>query len=195
MFRLSADDHHQGAFGFWLKSLVKIRVFMCGYAAAYVHSLCMLYCVERHVDMSTCIVWRGMLTCRHVLCGEACWHIVLCGEACWHVDMLYCVERHVDMLYCVERHVDMSTCCIVWRGMLTCRHVVLCGEACWHIVLCGEACWHVHMLYCVERHVDMSICCIVWRGMLTCRHASPYNKTCKTNERMLPHNHTWRLKF
>jgi hypothetical protein len=24
---------------------------MCGYAAAYVHSFCMLYCVERHVDM------------------------------------------------------------------------------------------------------------------------------------------------
>jgi hypothetical protein len=26
---------------------------MCGYAAAYFHSFCMLYCVERHVDMST----------------------------------------------------------------------------------------------------------------------------------------------
>jgi hypothetical protein len=24
---------------------------MYGYAAAYVHSFCMLYCVERHVDM------------------------------------------------------------------------------------------------------------------------------------------------
>jgi hypothetical protein len=24
----------------------------------------------------------------------------------------------------------------------------------------------------------------------TCRHASPQNTTCKTNERMLPHNHT-----
>jgi hypothetical protein len=24
---------------------------MCGYAAAYVHSFCMLYCVERHVDI------------------------------------------------------------------------------------------------------------------------------------------------
>jgi hypothetical protein len=23
---------------------------MCGYAAAYVHSFCTLYCVERHVD-------------------------------------------------------------------------------------------------------------------------------------------------
>jgi hypothetical protein len=23
---------------------------MCGYAAEYVHSFCMLYCVERHVD-------------------------------------------------------------------------------------------------------------------------------------------------
>jgi hypothetical protein len=34
----------------WLKSLVKIWVFKCGYAAAYVHSFCMLYCMERHVD-------------------------------------------------------------------------------------------------------------------------------------------------
>jgi hypothetical protein len=24
-----------------------------GYAAAYIHSFCMLYCVERYVDMST----------------------------------------------------------------------------------------------------------------------------------------------
>jgi hypothetical protein len=24
---------------------------MCGYAAAYGHSFCMLYCAERHVDM------------------------------------------------------------------------------------------------------------------------------------------------
>jgi hypothetical protein len=24
---------------------------MCGYAAAYVYSFCMLYCVDRHVDM------------------------------------------------------------------------------------------------------------------------------------------------
>jgi hypothetical protein len=38
-------------------------------------------------------------------------------------------------------------------------------------------------------------CCIVWRGMSTCRHACPHNTTCKTNDRMLPHNHTWRLKF
>jgi hypothetical protein len=29
----------------------------------------------------------------------------------------------------------------------------------------------------------------------SCRQASPHNTTCKTNERMLPHNHTWRLKF
>jgi hypothetical protein len=29
----------------------------------------------------------------------------------------------------------------------------------------------------------------------TCRHASPHNTTCKTNDCMLPHNHTWRLKF
>jgi hypothetical protein len=50
MFR-SSDDHHQGAFWSWLKSLVKISVFKCGYAAAYVHSFCMLSCVERHVDM------------------------------------------------------------------------------------------------------------------------------------------------
>jgi hypothetical protein len=42
---------HQGAFWSWLKSLVKILVFKCGYAAAYVHSFCMLYCAERHVDM------------------------------------------------------------------------------------------------------------------------------------------------
>jgi hypothetical protein len=26
---------------------------MCGYAAAYVHSFCMLYCAERQVDIST----------------------------------------------------------------------------------------------------------------------------------------------
>jgi hypothetical protein len=30
-------------------------VLKCGYAAAYVHSFYMLYCVERHVDM--CISW------------------------------------------------------------------------------------------------------------------------------------------
>jgi hypothetical protein len=35
---LSSDDHHQG-------------VFKCGYAAAYVHSFCILYCMETHVDM------------------------------------------------------------------------------------------------------------------------------------------------
>jgi hypothetical protein len=28
---------------------------MCGYVAAYVHSFCMLFCVERHVDISTCL--------------------------------------------------------------------------------------------------------------------------------------------
>jgi hypothetical protein len=39
MFR-SSEDHHQGAFWSWLKSLVKIWVFKCGYAAAYVHSFC-----------------------------------------------------------------------------------------------------------------------------------------------------------
>jgi hypothetical protein len=54
MFR-SSDDHHQGAFWSWLKSLVKIWVFKCGYAPAYVHSFCTLYCVERHVNMSTCL--------------------------------------------------------------------------------------------------------------------------------------------
>jgi hypothetical protein len=46
---------HQGAFWSWLKSLVKIWVFKCGYAAGYVHSFYMLYCVERHVYMSTCL--------------------------------------------------------------------------------------------------------------------------------------------
>jgi hypothetical protein len=35
--------------------MVKIWVFMCGYAAAYVHSFCMLSCVERHVEMSACL--------------------------------------------------------------------------------------------------------------------------------------------
>jgi hypothetical protein len=35
--------------------LVKIWVFKCGYAAAYGHSFCMLYCVDRHVDMLTCL--------------------------------------------------------------------------------------------------------------------------------------------
>jgi hypothetical protein len=29
---------------------------MCGYAAAYGHSFCMLYCVERHVDMQLVIL-------------------------------------------------------------------------------------------------------------------------------------------
>jgi hypothetical protein len=37
----------------WLKSLVKIGVFRCGYAAAYVHSFCILYIVRR--GMSTCL--------------------------------------------------------------------------------------------------------------------------------------------
>jgi hypothetical protein len=49
----SSADHHQGAIWSWLKSLVKIWVFKCGYAAAYGHSFCMLYCAERHVDMNT----------------------------------------------------------------------------------------------------------------------------------------------
>jgi hypothetical protein len=53
MFR-SSDDHHQGAFWCWLKSLVKIWVFKCGYAAAYVLHV-VLCCMERHVDMSTCL--------------------------------------------------------------------------------------------------------------------------------------------
>jgi hypothetical protein len=53
MFR-SSDDH-QKAFWSYLKSLVKILVFMRGYAAAYVHSFCMLYCVERYVNISTCL--------------------------------------------------------------------------------------------------------------------------------------------
>jgi hypothetical protein len=30
---------------------------------------------------------------------------------------------------------------------------------------------------------------------ILCRHASPDKTTCKTNERMLPHNHARRLKF
>jgi multidrug transporter EmrE-like cation transporter len=43
----------------WLKC-----AFKCGYAAAYGHSFCVLYCADRHVDMSTCLtVWRGMSTC------------------------------------------------------------------------------------------------------------------------------------
>jgi hypothetical protein len=67
MFR-SSDDHHQGAFWSWLKSVVKIWVFMCGYAAAYVHSFCMLYCVERHVDMSTCLSTQYYSRTLLVLC-------------------------------------------------------------------------------------------------------------------------------
>jgi hypothetical protein len=39
MFR-SSNDHHQGVFWSWLKSLVKIWVFKCGYAAAYAHARC-----------------------------------------------------------------------------------------------------------------------------------------------------------
>jgi hypothetical protein len=49
-------DHHQGAIWSWLKSLVKIWVFKCGYAGAYGHSFCMLYCAERHVNMSLCTI-------------------------------------------------------------------------------------------------------------------------------------------
>jgi hypothetical protein len=37
---------------------------MCGYVAAYVHSFCMLYCVERHVDMSTCLSTQHNTTCK-----------------------------------------------------------------------------------------------------------------------------------
>jgi hypothetical protein len=54
MFR-SSVDHYQGAFWSWLKSLVKIWVFLCvelGYAAAYLHSFYMLSCVERHVELN-----------------------------------------------------------------------------------------------------------------------------------------------
>jgi hypothetical protein len=50
----------------WLKSLVKIWVFKCGYAASYVHSFCMLYCVERHVDTNTtCKMIERMLPHNH----------------------------------------------------------------------------------------------------------------------------------
>jgi hypothetical protein len=35
---------------------------MCGYAAAYVHSFCMLSCVERHVDMSVKALVYNILT-------------------------------------------------------------------------------------------------------------------------------------
>jgi hypothetical protein len=67
MFRSSAD-HQQGAFCSRLKSLVKILVCKCGYAAAYVHSFCMLYCVERHVDMP---FHMGTAWARHTICESA----------------------------------------------------------------------------------------------------------------------------
>jgi hypothetical protein len=41
---------------------------MCGYAAAYVHSFCMLYCVERHVEMSTCL--SSPFLCRNTAMGN-----------------------------------------------------------------------------------------------------------------------------
>jgi hypothetical protein len=50
MFR-SPDNHHQGAFWSWLKSLVKMWVFKCGYAAAYVHSFCMSTCLSTQYNM------------------------------------------------------------------------------------------------------------------------------------------------
>jgi hypothetical protein len=68
MFR-SSDDHHQGAFWSWLKSLVKMWVFKCGYVAAYVHSFCMLYCVERLVDMSGGWGWTAAMRC-YILQGS-----------------------------------------------------------------------------------------------------------------------------
>jgi hypothetical protein len=40
-------------------------------------------------------------------------------------------------------------------------------------------------LVCNKTLIQMS-----HRGMSACRHASPHDKTCKTNERMLPHNQT-----
>jgi hypothetical protein len=113
MFR-SSDDHLQGAFWSWLKSLVKIWDFKCGYAAADVHSFCLLYCAERHVDLLYCAEGHvDMLNCaeRHVdmlYCAEGHVDMLYCAEG--HVDMLYCAERHVDMLYCAERHVDMLYC-------------------------------------------------------------------------------------
>jgi hypothetical protein len=36
---------------------------MCGYAAEYVHSFCMLYCVERHVNMCTVSVLVDVTDC------------------------------------------------------------------------------------------------------------------------------------
>jgi hypothetical protein len=42
--------------------LVKMWVFKCVYAAAYGHSFCMLYCMERHVDMSTCLSTQYILS-------------------------------------------------------------------------------------------------------------------------------------
>jgi hypothetical protein len=78
MFR-SLDDHHQRAFWSWLKLLVKIWVFKCGYAAAYVHSFCMLHCVERHVNMSLRILaagWPFWFTPHFLRCASTFWSIV-----------------------------------------------------------------------------------------------------------------------
>jgi hypothetical protein len=69
MFR-SSDDHHQGAFWSRLKSLVKMWVFKCGYSAAYGHSFCMLYCAERHVDMSR-LVKKRPITASHAALRRA----------------------------------------------------------------------------------------------------------------------------
>jgi hypothetical protein len=35
---------------------------MCGYAAAHVHSFFMLYCVERHVDLSVSVSFSMLVT-------------------------------------------------------------------------------------------------------------------------------------
>jgi hypothetical protein len=52
---------------------------MCGYAAAYVHSFCMLYCVERHFDMP-------LHTVQHAKRMNVCCHITTLEDSNFNQD-------------------------------------------------------------------------------------------------------------
>jgi hypothetical protein len=65
---------------------------MCGYGAAYVHSFCMLYCVERHVDsVLMCDIWINVLLQTSALVGPL--HIT--KENIWNVKVVNFVNETV----------------------------------------------------------------------------------------------------
>jgi hypothetical protein len=90
MFR-SSDDHHQGAFWFWLKSLVKIWVFKCDYAAAYIRFAC---CI-------VCDIWINVLLQASALVGPLYivnWNARWNGEILWIMFMISNFRRVLNVV-------------------------------------------------------------------------------------------------